>query len=128
MGLTHVAVQIKNLSSGASYNSQFLVDTGSLDTFVPACELIKIGIEPVGKDLYELADGSIIESEFGLAEIDFMNQITAGRVVFGPDEAEPILGVLALEAAGMVVDPTNLKLHRLSALSLKKLEKLSTRC
>jgi len=48
-----------------------------------------------------------------------MNETTAGRIIFGPENAEPILGVIALESAGMVVDPTNLTLKRLPAISLK---------
>jgi len=36
-----------------------------------------------------------------------MNKTTAGRVIFGPESVEPILGVTALESVGMVVDPTN---------------------
>ena len=39
--------------------------------------------------------------------------------MFGPDDAEPILGVLALEAAGFVVDPVAERLKKLPARSLK---------
>ena len=45
--------------------------------------------------------------------------ITAGRVIFGPDDVEPILGVTALESAGITVDPTNQTLRRLPAIPLK---------
>ena len=39
--------------------------------------------------------------------------------MFGPDNSEPILGVLALEAAGFVVDPVGERLKKLPARSLK---------
>jgi hypothetical protein len=42
-----------------------------------------------------------------------------GRVIFGPDNIEPILGVTALESVGVVVDPANQTLKRLPAISLK---------
>ena len=48
-----------------------------------------------------------------------MNEITAGRVVFGPDDVEPILGVTALESAGIMVDPANQTLRRLPSIPLK---------
>jgi predicted aspartyl protease len=76
-------------------------------------------VEPVGKNAYELADGSLQEYEFGLVDIAFMGEITAGRVIFGPDNAEPLLGVTALESVGIVVDPANQTLKRLPAIPLK---------
>ena len=68
---------------------------------------------------YELADGSTVEYEFGLAEIEFMGDVTAGRVIFGPDNSEPILGVTALESVGITIDPANRTLKRLPAVSRK---------
>jgi len=68
---------------------------------------------------HELADGTKVEYAFGLATIEFMGDITTGRVIFGPDGAEPLLGVTALESVGIVVDPANLKLKRLPAIPLK---------
>jgi len=86
---------------------------------VPAAELKKIGVTAVGKMSYELANGKIEEYPFGLVEISFMNETTAGRVIFGPDNIEPILGVTALESAGITVDPANQQLKRLPAIPLK---------
>ena len=48
-----------------------------------------------------------------------MDEVTAGRVVFGPDNAEPILGVTALESVGVTVDPTSRTLKRVPAIPLK---------
>lgn len=68
---------------------------------------------------YELADGSTVEYDFGLAEIEFMGELTSGRVIFGPDDSEPLLGVTALESVGITVDPASGKLKRLPAIPLK---------
>jgi hypothetical protein len=54
-----------------------------------------------------------------LAQIKFMGEVTAGRVVFGPDDAEPILGVTALESVGVTIDPATRTLKRLPAVPLK---------
>ena len=119
MGLTYVTVALKVPGAKRKYEANFLVDTGATDSLAPAAELRRIGVKPVGKMAYELADGSLQEYRFGLVEISFMGEITAGRVIFGPDGAEPILGVTALESVGIVVDTTNRTLKRLPAIPLK---------
>jgi clan AA aspartic protease len=120
MGLTHVTVRISKLAEGnGAYEADFLVDTGATDSFAPASELRKAGIQPVGKTVYELANGRVEEYEFGLAEISFMGERTAGRIIFGPDNAEPLLGVTALESVGITIDPANRTLKRLPAIPLK---------
>lgn len=120
MGLTHVTVRIDAATApNGAYEADFLVDTGATDSLVPASELRKIGLQPVGSTVYQLADGSVHEYEFGLARIQFMGEVTAGRVIFGPDGAEPILGVTALESVGITVDPANRTMKRLPAIPLK---------
>lgn len=120
MGLTHVTVTLKRLGApNGTFESEFLVDTGATDSLVPAAELRRIGVEPVGTTAYELADGTVHEYPFGLAQIEFMGEVTAGRVIFGPDDVEPLLGVTALESVGITVDPANRTWKRLPALPLK---------
>jgi hypothetical protein len=41
--------------------------------------------------------------------------------MFGPDDCEPIIGVIALETAGFVVDPVAERLRKFPARSLKAL-------
>ena len=104
-----------------SYEADFLVDTGATDSMAPARELRRIGVEPVGKMAYERADGSLREYAFGLARIEFMGEVTAGRVLFGPEDAEPMLGVTALASVGITVDPASRALTRLPAIPLKSI-------
>ncbi|MBI3327890.1 MAG: clan AA aspartic protease [Nitrospinae bacterium] len=121
MGVTHVTVTLKGFGSpSGTYAADFLVDTGATDSLAPAAELRNIGVQPVGTMVYELADGTIHEYPFGLVQIEFMGEITAGRVIFGPDNAEPLLGVTALESVGITVDPANRTLKRLPAIPLKQ--------
>jgi hypothetical protein len=49
-----------------------------------------------------------------------MDDTIVARVIFGPDDAEPILGAIALELAGVMVDPVNHVLKKLPAISLKR--------
>jgi clan AA aspartic protease len=106
-------------SANGGYQALFLVDTGATDSMAPGPELRAAGIAPVGKMSYELANGDVEEYPFGLAQIEFMGEITAGRVIFGPEGTEPILGVTALESVGITIDPANRTLKRLPAIPLK---------
>lgn len=120
MGLTKVTTKLTSLQApGASYEAVFLVDTGATDCLAPAPELDRIGVAREGKMKYELADGTVKEYPFGLMRIEFMGEVTAGRVIFGEPGSEPLLGVTALESVGIVVDPANMTLKRLPAISLK---------
>jgi predicted aspartyl protease len=67
----------------------------------------------------ELANGRLEEYKFGLAEIAFMGEVTAGRVILGPDNIEPLLGVTALESVGITMDPVTRTLKRLPAIPLR---------
>ena len=123
MGLMHVPVIVKapNQPSefAVGYQALFLVDTGAIDSMAPASALLKAGIHAIGSQRYELADGSVREYSFGVAQIEVMGNITGGRVIFGPENLEPILGATALESAGITIDPSNQTLKQLPAISLK---------
>jgi clan AA aspartic protease len=120
MGLMFVRVLVKALDeSERGYEGLFLVDTGATDSMAPASALLKAGIEPIGRRRYQLADGSFVEYPFGLARIEFMDEMTAGRIIFGPENLEPILGVTQLESAGVTIDPVSQTLKRLPAISLR---------
>ncbi|TDA65543.1 MAG: clan AA aspartic protease [Clostridia bacterium] len=123
MGLTYVTVKIVPLEGESgkkqSYEDNFLVDTGATDTMVPADKLEATGLQSKGKMVFELADGRLEEYKYGVAQIEFMGEITAGRVIFGPPGSEPLLGVTALESVGILVDPVNKTLKRLPAIPLK---------
>jgi clan AA aspartic protease len=112
MGLIHVATTLRAREKARKkYSAEFLVDTGATDSLAPARELKKAGIKPRGRMAYELADGRTVKYDFGLAEIEFIGELTSGRVIFGPDNAEPLLGVTALESVGFFVDPTTRTLN-----------------
>jgi clan AA aspartic protease len=120
MGLTSVTVAIKALAGDRlAYEAVFLVDTGATDCLVPGGALRKSGVREEGRTVYELGDGTVQEYAFGLARIEFMGEVTAGRVILGPDDVEPLLSVTALESVGITVDPANRTLKWLPAVPLK---------
>lgn len=126
MGVTHVTVTIRNPADADRFwEGLFLVDTGATDSLVPRKHLEAIGLTAKGSRTYELADGSEIKLDVTAAEIEFMGDWTAGTVIYGDDDAEPILGVTALESVGIEVDPRNQRLKRLPAVRLKAVRRRS---
>lgn len=104
-GITHVPATLRNLITGAAFTTDFLLDPTAKNSIIAASELIRIGVEPVGKRTYELPNGEFEEYEHGYAEISFLDEITIGQFLFGPEHAQPVLGLLTLTAAGIVLAP-----------------------
>ncbi|QSA96039.1 hypothetical protein [Methylococcus sp. EFPC2] len=120
MGLTHITTTVTNLSkTQPPYEAEFLVDTGAIDCLAPASALKAAGVEIEGRDVYELANGEVVEYPYGFARINFMGAETVTQVIFGPEDCEPILGVVALENTGIGVDPVSRSLRRMAAKPLK---------
>ena len=120
MGLTHVTVKLKSLGApNGAYEAEFLVDTGATDSLAPANQSEDHRRATGGEYIVRTRKQCHAGYPFGLVEISFMGEITAGRVIFGPDNVEPILGVTALESVGITIDPANRTLKRLPAIPLK---------
>jgi clan AA aspartic protease len=120
MGTTHVTVAIRNPAKPKkTWKGLFLVDTGAVDCLVPGKHLRRIGLSPKAQRVYELADGSRVKLDVTTGDLEFMGEIVGGTIIFGADDAEPILGVTALESVGIEVDPRNQRLKRLPAARLK---------
>lgn len=120
MGATHVTTQVFDLvRTHSPFVAEFLIDTGSMDCLAPASRLREAGVVPEGKRTYELANGDYVEHEYGFARLSFLGDETVAPVVFGPEDAEPRLGMVALEDVGVMVDPTSQTLVRLPTLPLK---------
>ena len=120
MGLTHVDARIRNPAAPErSWQGSFLVDTGAIDSLVPRPHLEAIGLLPVGQRVYETADGREVTLDITIARIDLMGEPTAGVIIFGDAEAEPLLGVTALESVGVEVDPVSQRLKKLPSIRLK---------
>jgi clan AA aspartic protease len=107
MGYVYVDAEITNvMGDGGSLSQTFLVDTGAMNTVISASELEKIGVARKGKETYTLADGSKALFDVGYAIMSVNGRKTSGKVIFGKNDIEPLLGVTVLESAEFMVDPT----------------------
>jgi len=90
--------------AAAVYQAEFRVDSGAAESVAPASLLEGIGIIPVGTASYTRPDGTVEERPFGIVRLEFMGEMREGRIVFGPEDVEPCVGVSALQAIGLTVD------------------------
>ena len=120
MGITQVTATVRNPAAPEkTWEGLFLVDTGAIDCLAPRPLLEAIGLTPKGERVYSLADGSEVRLAVTTADIEFMGEIVGATIVFGDANAEPLLGVTALESAGVEVDPHNQTLRRLPSTRLR---------
>ena len=109
-GAFRASVGLATEPDGPSEAITALVDTGATYTLVPAPILRRLGVEPIGRQTFHVADGSRVEREIGwlLVRIDGEERPTV--VVFGDDGAEPLLGAVTMEEFGLGVDPVRRRL------------------
>ena len=102
-----------NVADHTNPSVERLVDAGAIDCLVPRRRLEDIGLTPRGTRVYGLANGSEVRMDIAVAEVEFMGEIGGTAVAYGDDDAEPLLGVTALESMGLEVDPQNQTLRKL---------------
>ena len=109
-GAFRAAIGLATEPDGPSEAITALVDTGATYTLVPAPILRRLGVEPISRQTFRVADGSRVEQEIGwlLVRIDGEERPTV--VVFGDDGAEPLLGAVTMEEFGLGVDPVRRRL------------------
>ncbi len=119
MGITSVPATVLNPGDSAKkWEGEFIVDTGAIDCLVPKQHLEAIGLLEKGRREYVLADGKSLVMPFTTGDIEFMGEKVGVTIIMGEEEAHPLLGVTALESAGIEVDPRDQRLVRLPAVLL----------
>lgn len=118
MGMFSVTFQLEGGNGGQRREFQGTVDTGSTYTMVPTSILEQMGIRRANSYVFEYADGRVERQYTGPAVVIIDDNVGGTTVTFGPEDVEPILGVHALEALGLVVDPINKRLAHVSRLRI----------
>ena len=110
MGTFTWPLRISSMDGQHSLDVEATVDTGAFYTTLPARLLRELGIEPMGSRRFLLADGRRVEMEYGRAwaTIDGESEVTI--VVFGEDNAPPLIGAYTLEGLALAVDPSSQRL------------------
>jgi hypothetical protein len=90
----------------------FRLDATAADAVAPASALEAIGVDAEGFADYRGADGRVEQRPYGVVQVEFLGEAREMRVIFGPEDAEPALGLSALEAIGLTVDAESDTLRR----------------
>jgi len=84
-------------------SGRFLVDSGAVYSVVPKEVLKKLGVKPINKQKFLLANGEEIEKEIGEARFSFRGKDRTAPVIFG-DPGIFLLGLTTLENLGLILD------------------------
>lgn len=114
MGLTFLEIEVGNPANPQKTQSlEFLVDSGAIYSVVPAPVLKKLGIKPIGKEEFILANGEKIIRKKGVALFKYAGKVGGADVIFGEPEDSTLLGAFTLEALGLMLDPLRRELKPL---------------
>jgi predicted aspartyl protease len=106
MGVTTLFVESANPAKpSVTQRLEFTVDSGAVYSVVPAPVLRKLGIRPLKRESFRLANGATIVCRKGMALFKFQKWIGGADVIFGEEGDATLLGSLSLEALGLSLDP-----------------------
>ena len=107
MGVFNWPVRLDSMDGEKSLEIEAMVDTGVIYTVAPSHLLNELDISPIDKITLILHDGRPVERDLGRARATINGRSIPTLVVFGPDDARPLLGAYTLEGLRLAVDPTH---------------------
>jgi predicted aspartyl protease len=114
MGLTTLRVRLSNpRDRRRAVEEELLVDSGAIYAVVPAPVLRRIGVRPSGSETFTLADGTHVTREVGTVFFELDGREGASKVVFGRRGDARLIGAVALEELGLMLDPLKRELRPL---------------
>ncbi|OIP26450.1 MAG: hypothetical protein COT13_00780 [Chloroflexi bacterium CG08_land_8_20_14_0_20_45_12] len=119
MGFTTVEVSLHNPEKPAECRAvNLLADSGAMYSIIPRQILDDLRIKPRWRRKFSLANGQKIERDGSGALYRIGEYEGHAPVIFGEEGDHPILGVTALEAMGLQVDPVSQELKPTELLLL----------
>ncbi len=110
MGTFACPLRISSMDGRQSQDIEATVDTGAAYTTLSARVLRELGVAPMGKRRFLLADGRRIDMDYGQAWATVNGDSVVTLVVFGEDNAPALLGAYTLEGLALAVDPVEQRL------------------
>jgi predicted aspartyl protease len=119
VGLFEVNVKVANLASPEHIREiALLVDTDATLSWIPRGVLESLGVVPISRLPFSLADGRRLEREITGVLLTIDGRHAPVSVAFGEPGEEAVLGATALEALGFAVDPVEKRLVPRDLLAL----------
>ena len=97
MGVFSAAVEVRHKSWDEFVSVEALMDTGAIYTMLPEDLLEPLGIERLDSDIFEPANGNLVEYAIGDAVVRLGGRTRTAPVVFGRPGNTPLLGATTLE-------------------------------
>lgn len=110
MGTFGWPVCISGMDEHETRELEAIVGTGAAYTTLPARLLRELGGEPSGRRRFLLADGRRTDMDYGQAWVAINGERVVTIVVFGEDEAPPLLGAYTLDGSALTVAPVEQRL------------------
>ena len=119
MSIFRYPLQVGSQDGGEFQTVEALVDTGATFSVVPSPVLERLGVEPIETVSFRIANNALIERSIGKTLVRIEGKTFSTIVVFGDEDATPLLGVYALERALLAVDPVGQRLVHTEALMMQ---------
>ena len=117
MGITSLVIDVANPAlPDVTEQLEFMVDSGAMYSVVPEPVLARLGIRPLKRENFRLADGRTIVRRKGVALFRFQEFVGGSDVIFGEEGDATLLGALTLEALGLSLDPIRRELKPMTLI------------
>jgi clan AA aspartic protease len=110
LGTFSVNLQIGSPSAQRYIENEALVDAGATHSLFPRETLISLGVVPVERVAFQLADQTVAEYDIGEVRIRIDGRERTTVAIFGPEGGTPLLGATTLELFNLGVDPVSQRL------------------
>ena len=116
MGIIRVPMQVGNPFTGQAETVTAVVDTGAVDSMMPASLLRRLGIAPTYTRRYRIA-GGVAEYQGGSASFAAEGSSCFANVVFGPENTW-LMGATTMHQLYLAVDSSHTRLVEVDELPL----------
>ena len=116
MGTFTTTLQVADPATLRFVDVEALADTGATHTLLPRDLLLGLGVEPMDRVAFELADERQIEYDIGEVRIRLDGRERTVVAVFGPEGSRALLADTTLELFNLAVDPVRRRILRVPGL------------
>jgi clan AA aspartic protease len=112
VGITFTKARLSNPRRPdiAAIEIELLVDSGALFSVLPASVLDALGVVRKHRQEFTLADGTHVAYDVGEVSFAVGDLDATSKVVFAPEGVTPLLGAVALESLGLMLNPVTREL------------------
>lgn len=118
MGTFNVKMEIGDGERERWTEVRALVDTGASIASAPASALRELGVEPLARQTFRFADGSLRSMDMGQTWVRVDGREVVPLILFNDEGTPPLLGALALESLFLGVDPVGKRLIAVDGLMM----------